>query len=224
MKDRQRHEELEMKVLDQMRRCRILDHLVFGGGTMLRLCFDLPRYSVDLDFYLIKERKSFLPWAKKLSQALKEMGAELTDEQEKHFSFLWEIRMPSYPQRLKIEARKSPEESQESELGIAHSSFSSMQVRLRTLTLKQMWRNKVAALIDRQEIRDAYDLEFLTRRQAGVFESLPPEVLKKILKSLDFFSTQDFKTKLGGILEKEERERVVSSRFSYLRSKAEALL
>ena len=80
MKMLQQHEALEMLVLDQMRKIRILDHLIFGGGTMLRLCFDLPRYSTDFDFYLAKNRRFFLPWVGRLTEAFK--GAALAKELE----------------------------------------------------------------------------------------------------------------------------------------------
>ena len=38
-----------------MKSTKLLDPLVFGGGTMLRLCHDLNRYSVDLDFWFLKK-------------------------------------------------------------------------------------------------------------------------------------------------------------------------
>ena len=50
-----RHEIFEIEVLEKMKSTKILDPLVFGGGTMLRLCHELGRYSVDLDFWFIKE-------------------------------------------------------------------------------------------------------------------------------------------------------------------------
>lgn len=217
------HEEFEMRVLDDMRKIRILDQLIFGGGTMLRLCFDLARYSIDLDFYLIKDTKNFLPWSKKLTGMFHRMGAEITDEWEKHYSFLWEIRLSPYPRRLKIEVRKSADQSQKSEINIAHSTFSPLQVRLRTLTLQQMWMNKAHALSDRKEIRDAYDLEFLTRRGAGDFRTFDGSFIEKLSEALGSFSEQDFKSKLGGVLDEEERQLVLSNRFGYLKSKIMAL-
>ena len=53
-----RHEEFEMEVLYRMNSGRILEKLVFGGGTMLRLCHELNRYSADLDFWLIRTVKN----------------------------------------------------------------------------------------------------------------------------------------------------------------------
>jgi hypothetical protein len=45
----QQHEIFEIEVLDLMKNARILGPLVFGGGSMLRLCHELNRYSVDLE-------------------------------------------------------------------------------------------------------------------------------------------------------------------------------
>jgi len=224
MKILQQHEQMEMLVLDEMRKIKILEQIIFGGGTMLRLCFELPRYSVDLDFYLKKDKKYFKPWAKKLSQMYLSLGAQITDEQEKHYSFLWEIKLSPFPRKLKIEVRKESKQSRESQLNIAHSAFSPMQVRLRTLTLKQMWMNKVSAMTDRNEIRDAYDLEFLTRRRAGDFLFLKKPTLLKLWERLEGYTNQDFKVKLGSVLSAEERTVVLSNQFEYLRSKISALL
>lgn len=45
-------ERFEMEVLGRLNSGRFLQWLHFGGGTMLRLCHRLDRYSVDLDFWL----------------------------------------------------------------------------------------------------------------------------------------------------------------------------
>jgi len=44
---------------------------------------------------------------------------------------------------------------------IAFSRFSTTQVLLRAHTLEQTMRNKVEAFLDRQEIRDCFDIEYL---------------------------------------------------------------
>jgi predicted nucleotidyltransferase component of viral defense system len=51
----EKHENFEIEVLEKLKNARLLDSLVFGGGTMLRLCHELKRYSVDLDFWRIKD-------------------------------------------------------------------------------------------------------------------------------------------------------------------------
>ena len=49
------HEIFEIEVFDRMKSARALNPLVFGGGTMLRLCHELNRYSTDLDFWFVKK-------------------------------------------------------------------------------------------------------------------------------------------------------------------------
>ena len=63
MQDLIKQEIFELEVLEKLKNNRILEPLVFVGGTMLRLCHDLNRYSVDLDFWLIKkvDIKNILP-------------------------------------------------------------------------------------------------------------------------------------------------------------------
>ena len=55
MKELIQHEILEMELLELLKNNHFLKPLVFVGGTMLRLCHELPRYSVDLDFWVTKE-------------------------------------------------------------------------------------------------------------------------------------------------------------------------
>jgi hypothetical protein len=54
MKRLEEHEAFEMRALRWLASKRFLGHLVMGGGTMLRLCHDLPRYSIDIEFLVRK--------------------------------------------------------------------------------------------------------------------------------------------------------------------------
>ena len=91
----ERHERFEMEVLEKLKNSRLLDPLVFGGGTMLRLCYELQRYSADLDFWFVKET-DVQAYAEGLKEYL-ESRYEVTDAQEKHFTLLFEIRSKQYP-------------------------------------------------------------------------------------------------------------------------------
>lgn len=48
-------ERFEIEVLDRLNSGRFLRFFIFCGGTMLRLCHGLDRYSVDLDFWMIDQ-------------------------------------------------------------------------------------------------------------------------------------------------------------------------
>jgi hypothetical protein len=209
------HEIFEIEVLDRMKSARLLDPLVFGGGSMLRLCHELNRYSVNFDFwftrkitqrdYFEKTRKTF------------ETYYEITDAQVKHYTLLFELRSVGYPKRLRIEIRRAAEDCDYEET-IAFSSFAVKQVALKAHTLNQTMENKVKAFLDRGEIRDCFDIEFLLRR--GIV--LPADIGQeagRLLEKIDDFKDRDFKVKLGSILEAEFREYYVKQRFSYLKER-----
>ncbi len=213
----QEHERFEMQTLDVLRRGRFLDNLVFGGGTMLRLCHRLPRYSVDLDFYLRPQGRDFSAMFSKMAKIFAGTGIEISDQAEKHFTWLIELKSPAAPRRLKIEIRKDDAGARDRETGIAHSIYvPELQVRLNTCTLAQMFINKVRALVGRREIRDAYDLEFLLMRGAGDFSTLNRDELEQVRSAISGFSNQDYSSKLGGLLLQEERNRITETRFSFL--------
>lgn len=209
------HEIFEIEVLERMKSARVLEPLVFGGGTMLRLCHELPRYSVDLDFWFIKK----IPQSDYFDKTRKafEKYYEITDTQAKHYTLLFELRSANYPKRLKIEVRRTIEDCDFQET-IAFSKFATNQVALKAHTLNQTMKNKIKAFLDRVEIRDCFDIEFLLRR--GI--DLPADIgtdSDKLLQKIDSFKDRDFKVKLGSILETEFREYYVTNRFSYLEEK-----
>lgn len=209
------HEVFEIEVLDKMNSAKMLDPLVFGGGSMLRLCHELNRYSVDLDFWFVthvsqddffdKGRRDF------------EKDYEITDAQKKRYKILFELRSPQYPRRLKIEIRRELKGC-DCQQNIAFSRFSTKQVALRAHTLDQTMENKIAAFLERGEIRDCFDIEFMVRRGVEMSFKGKKEAIafgKKIVS----LKEKDFKVKLGSILEDDIREYYVTNRFRFLQDK-----
>jgi len=206
------HEIFEIEVLDRLKSARLLEDLVFGGGTMLRLCHGLDRYSVDLDFWFIKKVQEDV-YFDKVKKTM-EKTYEITDAQAKHYTLLFEIRDSEYPKRLKIEIRREMKECDYQEK-IAFSPFSTRQVALRAHTLEQTMKNKIAAFLDRGEIRDCFDIEFLLRRGIDL-PRLDDTQSAMFQKKIRLFKDRDFKVKLGSILGASSREYYNSNRFSYL--------
>ncbi len=211
----EQHEIFEMEVLEQLKSARLLESLVFGGGTMLRLCHELPRYSVDLDFWKLKELEDSTLF-EKLQNVLRD-SYEITDAQIKHYTILVELRSPRFPRRLKIEIRRELR-NWEYEETIAFSRYETKQVLVKAHTLSQTMQNKIEALINRGAIRDAFDIEFLLRKGTP----LPPltdEQIERLQKQLGRFKPNDFKVTLGSVLEAEWREYYIRNGFSLLREK-----
>lgn len=211
----EKHEIFEIEVLEKLKNARLLDSLVFGGDTMLRLCHELKRYSVDLDFWRIKDTAETTLFDK-IKDVLQQ-NYDITDAQMKHFTVLLEIRSGYFPKRLKIEIRKEIRDWDFQEK-IAYSRFSTKQVVLKAHTLEQTMKNKIAALLERVEIRDGFDIEFLLR-QGIPLPNLSNADKTKMIAKLDSFKKNDFKVKLGSILESDIRAYYIENQFNYLRQK-----
>lgn len=211
----EKHEIFEIEVLEKLKNARLLDTLVFGGGTMLRLCHELKRYSGDLDFWRIKDTAENM-FLVKLQDVLKQ-DYDILDAQMKHFTILVEIRSGDFPKRLKIEIRKGISDWDFQEK-IAFSRFSTKQVVLKAHTLEQTMTNKIAAFLERGEVRDGFDIEFLLR-QGIPLQKLSDADKTKMVARLEEFKDNDFKVKLGSILESDMRTYYTQNRFNYLSQK-----
>ena len=215
----QQHEIFEIEVLEVLKNTRILEPLVFGGGTMLRLCFDLKRYSADLDFWFVKSISED-DFFSKIRKILGDRY-DLVDAQLKHYTLLLEIRSTNYPKRLKIEIRREITECDFQDR-IAFSTYSNKQVLLRAHTLEQTMKNKIEAIIERGEPRDGFDIEFILRKGIPLPKLSDIQKLTLITR-IKKFKDNDFKVKLGSILESDLRRYYIENRFSYLMEKLNEL-
>lgn len=195
------HEAFEIKLLQWMHNKRILQKLVFGGGTMLRLCHELPRYPVDLDFWFI-QLVNFENFYERMYSEL-QSDYNVTDFQNKRYSMLFEMSLGFRKRHLKIEIRKEIAPPNSTEEKIAFSPHSSLQVLVRGFSIQRMVLNKVEALLERGEIRDAFDLEFLLRRGAQL--DLKQDQKSTLIDQLRGFKRRDFDVKLGSVLLPEIR-------------------
>lgn len=209
------HEAFEMEALEVMNSEKLLDALVFGGGTMLRLCHELNRYSVDLDFWFIKDTDP-AGYFQKAKQALSKRY-ELTVACDKFNTLLFELRSGKYPRLLKIEIRKKSGTCDWQEK-IAYSVFSDKQVLLKAHTLEQTMANKIEAALERKEIRDLFDIEFLIRKGVNL-PDLAPDRSKALIKNIESLGEKDYKVKLGSIVDPETRRYYIANRFTLLLDK-----
>lgn len=75
-------------------------------------------------------------------------------------------------------------------------------------------KNKIRALLDRKEIRDVFDIEFLTRKSVNI--SANYEELKKIREIIKGFKKRDYYVTLGSLLADDIREYYKKDKFIYL--------
>lgn len=218
MEDFKKHELFEIEVLEKLKNSKLLEPLVFGGGTMLRLCYELNRYSIDLDLWFIKKVNPNA-FFKKLKDRLED-NYEITDAQIKFFTLLFEIRSTNYPKRLKIEIRKEPEPF-DLEERIAFSKYGTKQVILKVLTLEQALKNKIEAALERKDIRDFFDIEFILRQGATLNADFGR--IADLNKIISTFKRRDFCVTLGSLLDPETRKYYIDNKFDFLQRKINEL-
>ena len=219
MQDLVKQEEFELEALDRLNSGRFLDSLVFGGGTSLRLCLGLNRFSVDLDFWIVKKvntKKLFSQLKQYLSQFYK-----ITDCADKHNTLLFELKSKDYPRSLKIEIRKEFKKVK-IEQAIAYSKYANTQVLLNIVSAEDMMREKTLTFLDRKEIRDVFDIEFLFKKGITLYGS--KDILKKLLKQMAAFTKRDYTQKLGSLLEEDQRRYYTQENFKILKSAIEEKL
>jgi predicted nucleotidyltransferase component of viral defense system len=211
MQDLIKQEIFELEVLDKLNSKRFLNNLVFGGGTMLRLCFGLDRYSVDLDFWVTKEIDF-----KKLYQDLKEYLLQyyrVTDSKNKYYTILFELKSPDYPRSLMIEIRKEQKKIKV-ETAIAYSKNANIQVMVNHVSLKDMMKSKVQTFLNQNEIRDVYDIEFLYKKGIPIEED--KKTINALLQGIKKLSKNDYSVKLGSLLEAGKRKFYKENNFKLL--------
>jgi predicted nucleotidyltransferase component of viral defense system len=210
----QGHEAFEIEALERLKNAGLLKPVVFIGGTMLRLCYELNRYSADLDFWFIKkinQGRYFI----KVKECLSKFY-EITDGEMKLNTLLWEVRSKNYPKRLKIEARREVRPC-DFEERIAFSINSTRQVILRVHTLQEAMDNKTKAALNRKDIRDFFDIEFLLHQ--GAMLDVRGRKLAKLRAIAEGFKENDYKVTLGAVLDAETRKYYLKNKFSYLLNK-----
>lgn len=220
MRDLILHEQFELEILNHMQSGRFLDALIFTGGTMLRLCHGLDRYSVYLDFWAAKDGTDWVKYARSLKTHLSR-DYQIVDAANKRFSLVVELKSASYPKSLKIEIRKEIK-MVKTQMSIAYSPNSTVQVLMKTVALEDMMKSKIAAFLSRREIRDAYDLEFLVKR--GVPLEADGETLKRLQAGLEKLGKKDYAVKLGSLLPAEARAYYRENGFRILKAHVQTKL
>jgi predicted nucleotidyltransferase component of viral defense system len=219
MQDLIKQEQFEIEVLDRLKSGKFLDNLIFTGGTMLRLCYGLNRYSGDLDFWFYREID-----IEKYFSRLKDYLTKyytIRDAENKFYTMLFEIKSKDYPRSLKIEIRKKAGKVK-TEFSIAYSKHSNIQVLVRTISLQEVMISKVEAFLNRGEIRDVFDIEFLLKK--GVDLKASRDELEKLFEGIKSLSKKDYSVKLGSILDAEQRKYYVKENFKVLVMEIKRLL
>lgn len=181
--------------------------LGFKGGTAALLFYELPRFSVDLDFDLLDPEKKQLVFAK--VKTILEKSGILSQSLEKQYTLFYLLHYQKGERSLKIEISK-------------RYSSSSFEIKnylgISMLVMKQgdMTAGKLSALLTRREFasRDMFDLEFFLRNNWSINEEvvkqkteLPlKDALEKAIEMVESVDKDKLLAGLGELLEDSKQK------------------
>lgn len=159
-------EEYELIVLNEIFSGSLADKLVFKGGTALRLAYDSPRFSDDLDFSLLKNVKTedFINVCKEI--ATNNPNIELVEALKKFNTLfaLFKVTDSSISQNfsIKIEVstrKENLKKDKDYSLIVLKSSVSPVNLIANTFSLEKILSDKLS--IEPKRIRDIFDIWFI---------------------------------------------------------------
>lgn len=154
-------QELILQILD---RKGYFKNLAFVGGTALRVLYDLPRFSEDLDFSLVNKRGfNFLTLLKTIQKELELNGYSVEEARGKLLLTLGLSSHKSEKLFIKLEIDSNPPAGYETEVSLVNKNF---LFKVQCYKADSLFASKLHALLFRKYAkgRDYYDLLwFLTR-------------------------------------------------------------
>ena len=159
-------EEYELIVLKEIYASDLADKIVFKGGTALRLAYDSPRFSDDLDFSLLKNVKTedFISVCKEI--AMNNQNFELVEALKKFNTLfaLFKVTDSSISQSFSIKIEVSTREEnlkkdKDYSLIVLKSAVSPINLIANTFSLEKILTDKVS--IEPKRIRDVFDIWFI---------------------------------------------------------------
>ena len=143
----------------------LANHMGFKGGTALMFFYDLPRFSVDLDFNLLNAAQEAKVYHK-VRQIILKYGA-IHDDAKKYFGSLVVLDYGNRERKLKVEISNR-------EFDNHYEVKNLLGIDMKVMTAPDMFAHKLCALIDRKTIapRDVFDSWFFMNRQTPVNKSI----------------------------------------------------
>lgn len=186
-------EEYEMLLLSGIFQSPMGKKLVFRGGTALRLAYNSPRFSDDLDFSVIEpiNTKKFNKWCQKT--ALNNPYLQLKEALRKRFTLFAFFRIldPALPEtisiKLEVSVRKeSWKQEKDYKLMTLKSEVSPLTALAQVASLERIEKEKLS--ISPRRVRDIFDLwyidQLLKKNKPMNFKGFTDKQVKRDLNRL----------------------------------------
>ena len=180
----------------------LADCLGFKGGTALMFFYDLPRFSVDLDFNLLDPEKEELVYRKVRKIVLK--YGTIFDEAKKFYGTLVVLNYGVNERKLKIEITSRL-------FGNRYEMKNLLGINAKVMVQEDMFAHKLCALLDRNAIanRDIFDCWFFLQRQIPVNKAIVElrmnmsfnEYLQKCIEQLESIPDKGLLQGMGELMD-----------------------
>lgn len=146
--------------------------LGFKGGSALMFFYDLPRFSVDLDFNLLDLSKEEEVYQKVRSVLLK--FGTIADEAKKFFGSVIVLDFGYHERKLKVEISNRM-------FNDRYRTENLLGINMKVMVAEDMFANKLCALLDRSAVanRDIFDCWFFMQKQTAVNKEIVETRMKK---------------------------------------------
>jgi len=162
MIDINRHKFFLVQILkDIYTDIELANYLGFKGGSALMFFYDLPRFSVDLDFNLLDPGK-LDPVYEKVRRIMLKYGT-IFDEAKKFFGPVIVLDYGMNERKLKVELSTRS-------FNDKYEIRNLLGINIKVMTSRDMFTHKLCALLDRNRTasRDIFDCWFFMQRQTPV--------------------------------------------------------
>src|SRR3990167_4993584 len=161
-------EEWEIKILKEIFESPLGNSIYFKGGTALRLVYNSPRYSDDLDFTLVK-RISKKSWEDMLKNIIKKFPEVIiSDQKDKFYTYFGELKIKEdylpLSFSIKIEISKRIKNKYKYSLKLLTSKTTNIQILAQVEDLEEIRKEKKLAINSRNLPRDLFDLWFIAQK------------------------------------------------------------
>ena len=176
------------------------------GGTALHLLYNLPRFSVDLDFNLldIKEKDRIF---QSIQHILKKFG-EIKDEKEKQTTLFFLLSYTRKERNIKVEISKRI-------FSDVYEIKNYLGISMLVLGKENMFAHKLVALLERKSVanRDLFDLWFFMKNSWDINKEIVElrtgmdfkKYLKDCIKKVEGIDTRYILQGLGEILDGKQK-------------------
>lgn len=206
--DQNKHKFFMLQILrDVFSDAFLAQSVAFKGGTALMFFYDLPRFSVDLDFNILKKESEEQVYLKFI--AVLQRYGNIIDKAKKFYGPVIVLDYGVGERKLKVELSNREYDNH-------YEIKSLLGINMRVMVKEDMFAHKLCALLDRPEMtgRDAFDCWFFLQSHTAISSTIVEErmqmplndYLSECIKQLEKTSDKTIMSGLGELTDAKMKD------------------